>query len=76
MVKTNAQKEREHREQKKLNDPKFLEKEHKRQKAYYVKPSNLSKKQLKERRIEVKERVRRSRDQKKIPLEKLHNENS
>ena len=33
MVKTNAQKEREHREQKKLNDPKFLEKEHKRQKS-------------------------------------------
>ena len=76
MAKTNAQKQREYRERKKLNDPKFLEKERKRQKAYYVKTSNLSKKELKERRIDVKERVRRSRDQKKILLENLRNENS
>ena len=76
MAKINAQKQREYSERKKLNGPKFLEKERKQQKAYYVKTSNLSKKELKERRIEVKERVRRSRDQKKILLEKLRNENS
>ena len=75
MAKTYAQKQREYRERKKLNDPKFLEKERKQQKAYYVKISNLSKKELKEM-IEVKERVRRSRGQKKILLEKLRNENS
>ena len=76
MAKTYAQKQREYRERKKLNDPMFLEKERKQQKAYYVKISNLSKKELKERRIEVKERVRRSRHPKKILLEKLRNENS
>ena len=36
----------------------------------------MSVKELKERRIELKEMVRRSRDQKKILLEKLRNENS
>ena len=76
MAKTNTQKQRKYRERKKLNDSKFLEKKRKRQKAYYVKTSNLSKKELKERRIEVKERPRRSWDQKKILLEKLRNENS
>ena len=54
MAKTNTQKQRKYRERKKLNDSKFLEKDRKRQKGYYVKTSNLSKKGLKERRIEVK----------------------
>ena len=66
MVKTNTQKQREYREPKKLNDPKFLEKERKQQKAYYVKTSNLSKNKLKERRIDIKERVCRSRARRKF----------
>ena len=65
MVKSNAEKRRGYREEKKLEGPDFLEKEHKRQKEDYVRTSILSKKELKERRIAVKERVQRSRDRKK-----------
>ena len=36
MAKLNAQKEREYRERKKLNDEKYLEKERQRQNKYYI----------------------------------------
>lgn len=74
MVKSNAQKQKDYRERKKLEDPKFLEKECKRQKANYVKTSTLSKNELKKRRTAVKERVRRSRDRIKTLLEQIRNE--
>ena len=76
MVKSNAEKQRDYRERKKLEGPDFLEKERKRQKENYVKTSSLSKKELQERRIAVKERVQRSRDRKKALLEQIHNEMS
>ena len=74
MVKSNAEKQRDYRERKKLEGPDFLEKERKRQKENYVKTSSLSKKELQERRIAVKERVQRSRDRKKALLEQIQNE--
>ena len=55
MVKTNAQKQRQFRERKNFEDPKFLEKKRKSQKAYHVKTSNLSKNELKEIRVAVKD---------------------
>ena len=70
MVKLNAEKQRDYRERKKLEGPDFLEKQRKRQKDSYVKTSSLSKKELQERRIAVKERVQRSRDRKKAVRKK------
>jgi len=55
MVKSNAQKQKDYRERKKLEDPAFLQKERNRQKIYYAKTSNFSKKELTSRRIAVKE---------------------
>ena len=65
MVKSNAEKQRDYRERKKLEGPDFLEKERKRPKENYVKTSSLSKKELRERRMAVKKRVQHSRDRKK-----------
>lgn len=77
MVKSNAQKQKDYRERKKLEDSAFLQKERKRQKVYYVKTSNLSRKELTSRRIAVKERVQRSRDRKKaLLLEQMTSESS
>ena len=53
MVKSNAEKQRDYRELKKLGGPDFLEKERKRQKKNYVKTSSLSKKELQDGRIAV-----------------------
>ena len=76
MVKSSAEKQRDYREQKKLEGPDFLEMEPKRQKENYMKTSSLSKKELQERRIAVKERVQRSSDRKKALLEQIQNEMS
>ena len=75
MAKTNAEKQKDYRERKKLVSDEFLEKERKRQKTYYVKTSQLKKNELKKRREAVKERVRRSRAQKKAVIEKIHEDN-
>ena len=75
MAKTNAEKQKEYRERKKLESDEFLEKERKRQKTYYVKTTQLKKKELKERRQAAKERVQRSRTQKKALIEKIREEN-
>ena len=75
MAKTNAEQQKEYRERKKLESDEFLEKERKRQKTYYVKTTQLKKKELKERRQAVKERVQRSRAQKKALIEKIREEN-
>ena len=45
------------------------------QKKCYVKTSQLKKKELKKRREAVKERVQRSRAQKKVLIEKIPEEN-
>ena len=71
MAKTNAEKQKDYRERKKLVSDEFLEKERKRQKMYYVKTSQLKKNELKKRREAVKERVRRSRAQKKALIDKI-----
>ena len=78
MVKSNAEKQRDYRERKKLEGPHFLEKQRKRQKENYVKTYSLSKTELQERRIAVKERVQRSRDRKKAvrKKEQIQNEMS
>ena len=68
-MKSNAEKQHDCRERKKLQGPDCLEEERKIQKENYVKISSLWKKELQERRIAVKERVQRSRDRKKAPLE-------
>ena len=68
-MKSNAEKQHDCRERKKLQGPDYLEEERKIQKENYVKISSLWKKELQERRIAVKERVQRSRDRKKAPLE-------
>ena len=47
---------------KKLEIDKSLEKKRKRQKKYSTKTPHLIKKQLKERRVAVKERVQKSRE--------------
>ena len=52
-----------------------LKKERKRQKKYYVKTSQLKNNALKKRREAVKERVRRSRAQKKALIEKIREDN-
>ena len=65
MVKSNAEKQRDYRERKKLEGPDFLEKERKRPKENYVKTASLSKKELRERRMAVKKRVQHSRERKK-----------
>ena len=75
MAKTNAEKQKEYRERKKLESDKFLEKERKRQKKYYIKTTQLKKKEMKEHRQAVKERVQRSRAQKKALIERIHEEN-
>ena len=69
MAKTNAEKQKEYRERKKLQSGSFLEKERKRQKKNYVKTAELTKKQLKERREKVNERVKRSRKATKMLTE-------
>ena len=76
MVKSNAEKRRDYREWKKLEGSDFLEKVRKRQEENYVKTSSLSKKELQEKRIAVKEKVQRSRDRKKALLEQIQNEMS
>ena len=63
-------------ERKKPEGPDFLENERKRQKENYMKTSSLSKKELQDGRIAVKERVQRSRDLKKALLEQIQNEMS
>ena len=75
MAKTNAEKQKDYREWTKLVRDEFLEKERKRRKKYYVKTSQLKKNDLKKRREAVKERVRRSRAQKKAVIEKIHEDN-
>ena len=60
-------------ERKKPEGPDFLENERKRQKENYMKTSSLSKKELQDGRIAVKERVQRSRDLKKALLEQIQN---
>ena len=75
MAKTNAEKQKDYRERKKLVSDEFLEKERKRQKTYYVKTSQLKKNELKKRREAVKEKVRRSRAQKKALIEKIREDN-
>ena len=75
MAKTNAEKQKDYRERKKLVSDEFVEKERKRQKKYYVKTSQLKKNELKERREAVKERVRRSHAQKKALIEKIREDN-
>ena len=64
-MKSNAEKQRDHREWKKLEGPDFLEKERIRKKE------NLEK-----RRIAVQKTVQRSRDRKKAFLEQIQNEMS
>ena len=76
MAKTNAEKQKEYRERKKLESDEFLEKERKRQRKHYVKTTQLKKKELKERRQAVKERVQRSRAQKKALIEKIRENES
>ena len=75
MAKTNAEKQKDYREWKKLVRDEFLEKERKRRKKYYVKTSQLKKNDLKKRREAVKERVRRSRAQKKALVERIREDN-
>ena len=76
MVKSNAEKQRDYREQKKLKGSDFLQKECLRQKENYVKTSGLSKKELQERRMAVKEWLQRSRNSKKALLEQIQNQMS
>ena len=45
MCKTNAERQKEYRERKKLNDPKFLDKDRKRQNRYYVLVKKLPRKE-------------------------------
>ena len=75
MAQTNAEKQKDYREWKKLVSDEFLEKERKGKKKCYVKTSQLKKKKLKKRREAVKERVRQSRAQKKALIEKIREEN-
>ena len=75
MAKTNAQKQKDYRERKKRESNKFLEKERNRQKKYYKKTSELTTQQLTKRRKEVKERVRRSREESKRLLKKICEQN-
>ena len=75
MAQTNAEKQKDYREWKKLVSDEFLEKERKDKKKCYVKTSQLKKKKLKKRREAVKERVRQSRAQKKALIEKIREEN-
>ena len=69
MAKTNAQRQKEYRERKKAEPgEKFLEKERKRQKKYYIKTKTLSAKELKDRRENVKHRVRKHRQHRQLSL--------
>ena len=43
MTKSNAQKQREYRERKEFNDEKYLEKERRRRKKYYIPVDKLTK---------------------------------
>ena len=72
MAKTNAEKQREYRERKKLESKNFLEKERKRPRKYYIKTSQLTKKKLKQRRIAVKKGVQNSRQKTKMLLENMN----
>ena len=62
MSKSNAQKQMEYRERKKLADKDFLEKERRRQKKCYVPVEKLSKAEHKKRKEAVRARVKKSRD--------------
>jgi len=70
MAKSNAQKQREYRERKKLNDGNFLEKERRRQKKYYIPVENLSKSEHKKRKESIRSRVKKSRDESKTLLQR------
>ena len=62
MAKTNAEKQRAYRERKKMKEGlKYIEKVRKRQRKYYTKTKELSKKELKERRKAVRLRVKKHR---------------
>ena len=52
--KTNAERQKEYRERKKLKDPKLLDKERKQQKNYYVLVKKLSRKEYKKEKEEVR----------------------
>ena len=70
MGKPRAQIQKEYRERKKqLDEEKFLEKERKRVKKYYVKTNLLTNKEKKERRKSTLERVRRFRKSKQTETE-------
>ena len=56
MGKTNAKRQKECSERNKMNDPKFLDKERKQQKKYYVPLKKLTRKKQK-RKEEVRKRV-------------------
>ena len=57
MEKTNAEKQNEYQDRKKMKEgSQYLEKEGKRQRKYCTKTKKLSKKELKERRGELKEK--------------------
>ena len=74
MAKTNAQKDSEYIERKKIagKKQKKKQKEKKRQKKYYTKTIQLTKKQLKEQRLAVKERVHKSLERTKVILESMN----
>ena len=57
MDKTNAERQKEYRERKKLNDPKFLDKGRKRQKKYYVSVKKLSREEHQKRKEEARKHV-------------------
>ena len=52
--KTNAERQKEYRERKKLKDPKLLDKERKQQKNYYVLVKKLSRKEYEKQKEEVR----------------------
>ena len=59
MTKTNAERQRQYRERKKLKGVKYLEKGRKRKKKYYQKVENLIKDEQKTRRETVRGRVQK-----------------
>ena len=61
---TNAEKQKHYRKQKKLERDTFLEKE-KKTKSIYVKTPRVTKKELKDQGLAVKERIQQSGVQKK-----------
>ncbi|KAJ8043841.1 hypothetical protein HOLleu_11116 [Holothuria leucospilota] len=65
MGKARAEIQKDYRERKKKNDPKYLERERKRQSTYRVPASELSKKELKKRREKNRRYCMTYRDKKK-----------